>query len=43
MSERRELQVVGAAKRNEWEPEDRLMRGTCKLAEEDDRSLRTGR
>ena len=34
------LALVGAAMRNEREPKDRLVRGTCKLAQENDRNTR---
>jgi len=36
MEEWRELKIIGAATQNEQEPKDGLVRGTCKLTEEDD-------
>jgi len=39
----RELQILGAAARNEREPKIRLVQGTCKrLEEEDDLRTREG-
>jgi len=35
MEEERELQITGAALWNEWEPRDKLLRQTFKLAKED--------
>jgi len=37
-----EFQIVGAAIWNERKPKDRLMRGTCELAEECDHNVQAG-
>jgi len=36
MERGRELKIVCAATQNEQEPKDGLVRGTCRLVEEDD-------